>query len=270
MRIAIPSHRRAKTLENKTLKMLSENGIDFSLVDVFISDENDAAEYEGIKCNKIITGSHNVVEKFNYIHFHYPVGEKVVVIEDDIEELVFGYGENVKTKFTELASLIEKGFENIPFGGIWGVVPHHNAFFMKNRVTDDFKLVVAHLFGFVSTRDSRLAVTQIGKSDYERTILYYIMYGRTVRMDMVGVKTNSYVADGGMQSDMNGMARFVKERESVKYLTTKYPHLCKKNVKKSETSKFDEITLLRNTYSPRKLQEAQRIIDAKIGHQTVW
>jgi hypothetical protein len=239
-------------------------------VDVFISDENDLAAYSHIKCNKIITGSHNVVEKFNYIHYHYPVGEKVVVIEDDIEELVFGYGENVKTRFTDLHTLIEKAFSHIPFGGIWGVVPHHNAFFMKNRVTDDFKLVVAHLFGFVSTQDKRLAVTQIGKSDYERTILYYIMYGRTVRMDMVGVKTNSYNAQGGMQSDMNEMARFVKERESVNYLTEKYPHLCKKNSKKSQTSKFDELTLIRNNYSTKKLQQIQRIIDGKLGHKALW
>jgi hypothetical protein len=270
MRIAIPSHRRAQTLQNKTLAMLKENGIDASLVDVFISDETDSQAYAEIPCNKIVTGSSNVVEKFNFIHFHYPVGEKVVVIEDDIEELVFGYGENVKTKFTKLTSLIDKGFENIPFGGIWGVVPHHNAFFMKNRVTDDLKLVVAHLFGYVSTRDPRLAVTQIGKSDYERTILYYILFGRTVRMDMVGVKTRSYEAAGGMQSDLDGMARFAKEKHAVRYLTQKYPHLCKKNAKKSETSKFDEITLLRNSYSPKKLQEAQRIIDAKIGHTTVW
>ena len=270
MRIAIPSHRRSKLLKEKTLKVLMENKIPFDMVDIHLSDDGDSAEYADIQINKIVTGSKNVTEKFNSIHNYYPAGTQVVVMEDDIEELVFGYGENVKTKFTNLLELCERGFSEIPFGGIWGIVPHHNAFFMKNRSTDDFKLVVAHLFGFISTRDKRLEVTQIGKSDYERTILYYILYGRTVRLDMVGVKTNSYVSEGGMQSDLNGMARFVKERESVKYLSTRYPHLCKKNDKKSETSKFDELSFIRNSYSQKKLQEAQRRIDEKLGYKRIW
>lgn len=270
MEIAIPTHRRAKTLVDKTLALLKRTGADMSTVTLFVSDEKDLEDYTHIPLKIVLTGARNVVEKFNYIHNFYPVGTEVVVLEDDIEDLVYGEGTNEKQEFTDFPMMCQIGFSHIKGGGIWGVVPHHNTFFMKKRVKDDFCLVVAHCFGFISTQDERLMVTQLTKSDYERSILYYIMYGRTVRIDFVGVKTKSYTAEGGMQSDYTQIKRYAIEKECCTYLVKRYPHLVQKNVKKTESSMFPELTLKRNGYTASQLQKAQRAMDLDNNYQKVW
>ena len=49
MRYAIPSYRRRNILEQQTIQMLKDQGVDFTKVDVFVSDEQDLKEYKNLE-----------------------------------------------------------------------------------------------------------------------------------------------------------------------------------------------------------------------------
>jgi hypothetical protein len=203
MKFAIPSYRRAKVFEENTLAYLKEVNFDLTKLDVFLSDEKDLQDYSHISGpNFIITRCKNVREKFNFIHTYYTKGCKVVVLEDDITLI-----DKNKQVFKHFMPLCKAGFKAIRKksirGGIWAVNPSGNHFFIQNKITSDsLKLCVAHCYGFISEPESKeLLITQLCKSDYERTLRYYCKYGFVVRADYCGVKTKSYKTPGGMQAE---------------------------------------------------------------------
>ena len=251
--IAIPSHRRWEIFKEKTLAYLQRTNVDMARVTVFLSDSEDMQAYNdcpiSVKC--VETGAKNVTEKFNAIHDFYEKGEEVFVMEDDIS-LILGLGGNEKMELHDLHQLITKGFERIPLGGLWGLAPHDNSFFFSMKEKEGLMLVVAHAFGFVSTQNPELAVTQIAKSDYERTLRYFVKYGSVHRLDWVGAKTKSYTQKGGMQSDHSREERYAHERDAVDYMCKMWPHFVSENVKKK--SIFPELNLSRKAFTPTDIR----------------
>lgn len=256
--IAVPSHRRAKLFAEKTLNYLRMCGVDDGEIDIYVSDKQDVEEYK--YPSVVWTGAKNVAEKFNFIHGHYAPGTRVVVLEDDVE-LVDKNG-----PMYAFDDLVQRAFDEVGAGGIWGIAPHSNGFYFSGKVTRTLKLVVAHCFGFVSTNAPELEVTQLGKSDYERTCRYFTTYGEVLRMDMVGVKTTSYVQEGGMQSQHSRDERAVFERAACDYLVQRYPHLLRHNTKKK--SLFAELSFRPCKYSVAELQNVQDVIDKCLGYTT--
>ena len=104
-------------------------------------------------------------------------------MEDDV--IVTGKD---RKPYMDLKGLIENGFKELNGAGIFGIAPHNNPFYMTGKVTKTLKLVVAHAFGFVKEEDDWLLVSQIGKSDYERTCRYFLKYGNVLRLDFAGVR----------------------------------------------------------------------------------
>lgn len=268
--VAIPSHRRPLGFRDKTLAYLGRTNVPLSRVHLFLSDDEDVRSYaEAIdeitdnvltvhKCEE----AKNATDKFNAIHNSFKPGTKVFVMEDDVQLLESpAKGSNEKWELTELDALIRRGFEAIPEGGLWGIAPHDNGLFMSEKVTRSLKLVVAHAFGFVSTNDARLAVQGPSKTDYERTLRYFVHFGEVVRLDWIGVRTTSYTAEGGMQADHSEDERARLERLACLNLVRRYPHLISLNVKKK--SRFMELSFKRVSYSPIQLQLMQRKLDTQ-------
>jgi hypothetical protein len=259
--IAIPSHRRPGILREKTLAFLQRSNVDMDRVLVVLSDEEDAQSYNlGTEVAvHVAVDAKNVVDKFNCIHYRYPKGTNVFVMEDDVT-LIEGLekGSNEKQELTDLDGLIKAGFGRLPFGGLWGVAPHDNSFFFSMQAKEGLLLVVAHAFGFVSTHDPELAVTQIAKSDYERTLRYFVRYGSVHRMDWVGARTKSYTQAGGMQSDHSRDQRKAFEEEACAYLVKHYPDFIRHNLKKK--SIFPELSFDGRKFTPQMVRDlhAQR------------
>ena len=243
IKYAIPSHRRADTIGEKTIKMLLDNGVDPDDIQVFISPDDD---YEKVRsfCEVQVTPAKNVVEKFNYIHNYYPEHTPVVFVEDDIELLkAKGDGKNELLPFNDLPKLAEQMFELAyeERTKLWGISSNANPFYMKKSYSVGFKFVVANLFGFYSTRDPFLAISQQMKSDYERTLLYFVKYGSVCRHDGICAITKNYRNPGGLQEIKSSRARL--EDEACRNLVRRFPHLIEINEKKSKTSMYRELKL---------------------------
>lgn len=255
MRIAIPSHNRANLIWATTLAYLQKCGIHCSLIDIFVSSQDQLFEYSNALPNYswhaiINANTDNVRDKFNYIHSYYEPGTEVVVIEDDIECINILAGEKLnKTEptfdFIEHAS---RGFELCRRHNtfLWGINSNSNHFFMKAQGVFCFKLCVANMYGFIAEK-SPILITQYTKTDYERTILYTQKYGGVIRLDYLCPITKNYKNPGGMQ-ELSDDTRAEQERQASEYLANAYPDLCRLNT--SKKSKYSEISLI--TKKPNK------------------
>lgn len=243
MRFAIPTHKRVSLLGMLTLGYLQRCGIEAGAIDLFVSNAEEELAYKNsfMSLNIINANVDNVRDKFNFIHSYYPQNTQVVVMEDDLNSIqkVVGYNELVEE--ANLRYECTKAFHTMQSENIFlcGINSNSNPFFMKqDTVSKGFKFVVANMYLFIQTAPPVL-ITQHSKTDYERTILYYERFGKVMRLDYLCPITKNYVVPGGMQEVR--MKRAQMEQESVNYLTTKYPHLCKPNT--SKKSQYAEMSL---------------------------
>lgn len=264
--VAIPSFRRSALLMQETMQTLKN--IEKERITVFVSDLEDHAAYRKVlpeEVRIVITNARNATEKFNAIHYAYTQGTKVFVIEDDIQ-LVYGSGKvNDGRPLEDVHSMIVRGFEAIGDEGIWGIVPHSNAFYFSGGVTTTLKLIVAHAFGFISTGDKWLECTQPSKTDYERTCRYFVRYGKVTRLDNYGAKTKSYTAKGGMQANHTKDQRAALEEQAVAALVERFPLLLQRKHKK--TSPFAEMRFLSCKMGRDDLIQHQRVHDRIAGEK---
>lgn len=244
---AIPSHRRSDTITGKTLWMLESQWVEKRDITIFLSDHTDMVYYNAIQSRGyscVNTNTKNVVDKFNAIHRFYPVGSRVVFVEDDIESLKQkGDGKNELLDFTALKPTAMQLFDFCETKGtaLWGISSNANPFYMKkDGLSYGFKFIVANLFGFISTSDKFLEISQQMKSDYERTLLYFVRYGGVFRADGICAITKNYKNVGGLQDLAQ---RGELEALACKNLVRRFPHLVQINEKKSLISKYMELKL---------------------------
>jgi hypothetical protein len=135
--------------------------------------------------------------------------------------------------------MLDSAFRLIGDGGIFGVVPHGNTFYFSGKITSQLRLIPAYGFGFVSTHRSDLAVSLPSKTDYERSLRYFTVYGTTYRLDWVGCVTKNYTSPGGLQAEMDEQKRKLAEEVSCAELVRQYPGLVFR--KKKVSSRYAEI-----------------------------
>ena len=235
-RIAIPSYRRAKTLRSKTLSLLTNSNIDPSRIDIFVGDEDDAALYKrtlpGTWYERIIVGVPGMGPIRNFINDHYPEGQQVLNVDDDIKSIVRRIDDKTLEPVEDLDGLIKTGFRLAEQSGLrlWGIYPVGNPYFMKRRARFDLTYIVGAFWGTTIGRGDECYVTLEDKEDYERTLRYYSVDGGVVRIEDVALVTNYYGEEGGMQHDGNRTPERIEA--SALMLVERFPDLCSLNTSK--------------------------------------
>ena len=133
----------------------------------------------------------------------------------------------------------------------WGIYPVENPYFTKpttNNLNDFVSTKLNYIMGgFTGVfNNKKCEVRTINdKEDYERSIKYYLKDGGILRFNNICCRTNCYTEPGGMQIERTKD----KIDKAARYLTRKYPSLCKLNTKKK--SGFTEVRLKdnRNIYN---------------------
>lgn len=272
--IAIPTYRRSDVAFKFTLGYLRDcPGLDWARVTLFVSDDEDfvnysmACEAAGIKPQIVVTHAASLREKFNFIHRHYAPGARVVLFEDDIKQLSIKAGEKKLERWTNIVAEFEGAFSLCEWKGarLFGVCPFANAFYMKEAVSYNLKFIVANCFGFIATGDPAREITLDAKSDYERTLLYYIHDSAVVRLNYVCVVTNNYTTAGGLQTELADGRRLEAERAACDYLTRRYPHLIQINAKREKTSRYPELTIRQVKEQGQDWHALQREHDARLA-----
>lgn len=245
-RIAIPTIARAETIKKKTINYLAKTDIDFSEVDLFLSDGNELEAYkESLKeypINFIVTDKKHVNTQRNFIVDYYEEGQLVLGIDDDIQSIEMRISEKKTMPLLNLTEFVDQAFEisqQHKFD-MWGVNAVLNPYFMRNNISFNLKYIVACFYGWRNTHQPKAYVStnpEYGKEDYERSIRYYMADGGLTRFNYVSPKTKYYSEDGGIQT-----YRTVEyEQKAVDWLLKTFPMYC--TINKHKKSKWPEVVL---------------------------
>ena len=218
--IAIPSYKREKEIQSKTLKYLKECGIEDDVITVFVANEEEKNIYTtaGVK-HKIVVGVLGITNQRNFIMNYFPLGQYVISMDDDIERLE----EAIDGKFSPIIDLKKVFKENYQLmleenRYIWGIYPVHNIYFIRKPIHTDLKFIIGMCYGYINRR-MMLDVECEGKEDIQNSILHYLRDGGVLRVNTIVAKTK-FNAVGGL-----GIERYEANKKSAEALHSKYPTL---------------------------------------------
>jgi hypothetical protein len=242
--IAIPSYKRPETIKKKTLKVLESYNIDPHRVTIFVANAEELESYTksllGTPYQKIVVGVPTIGAQRNFIEKYYLEGTRLMMFDDDIEEVQVKVSEQKLGRVVDLEKeIIQQGFDECKKAGAktFGIYAASNAYFMKDRIYTKLCYIIASMFGVIVEHDDFLArVTNHGE-DYEYSIRQYIKNGCVVRLDNYTVKSNYYKEDGGLQTIRTKQYVY----DSIKKITEMFPDHCTMYIR--ETTGHAELKL---------------------------
>lgn len=228
-RVIIPTYKRYD-------KVAPIKGLGLS-VDRYALCVNDAEEkrryrehYPDVEI--LVSGQKGCTASRNWLLDKFPVGTKMVQVDDDVEGLyeIRGKGrENlVKMAGEEVDMLIKKGFAMCQTNEtkLWGVYPVHNHYFMSRSIVPHAH-VVGMWMGIIVGKE-RFDPTLNSKVDYAFTIQHILRYKKVIRFNYVCVKGKYASNKGGLQTVRTDS----REEAEVQYLLQKYPKFVRRNTKR--------------------------------------
>ena len=244
--VAIPSYKRAETLRDKTLATLKEHRIPAERIHVFVATPEEKQRYEATleagTYGKLIVAIPGMAAVRNFITGHYPIGQRIVNIDDDIKGFL-EFSETARRHEMPLRNLdgfIRRAFAESQKTGfrLWGIYPVPNGFFMRaGEPSIDLKYIIGAFWGITNPGIDVLKVTIDDKEDYLRSLIMYVADGGVLRFRDVAPKTAYYKEAGGMQEERT-KNRVTKSAEA---LHRAFPDLTKLNATKK--SGFLELRL---------------------------
>jgi len=225
--VAIPTYHRSDKIVHKSLKTLQEGGVPAGHIVLFVANREEEAVYrEAVPSDlysRIVVGVPGIAKQRTFIRDYFPVGQRVVSIDDDVEGLFRKKGPKGLDRIRDVDAFFKAAFGTLEKEGLylWGIYPVRNPFFMKDGVSTGLKFIIGALHGYIVRHDKGItpSVDSEGKEDYEQSILYYQKDGGIVRFNDVGIKTQ-FLAKGGLGPD-----RFAMNKAAANYLVRTYPDI---------------------------------------------
>lgn len=262
--VAIPSYKRASQLQKKTLTTLFNNNIPKELINVFVVEEEYHDYLDTLNkdyYNEIIIGKIGIVQQREFIENYYPVGTKIVSVDDDVDKIDLSLTEykSLDEFLTDAFIICEK--EN---AFIWSVYPVWNEYFRKDRpiLTTGLSYIIGAFFGFINRHDEdlKLVLTREGnKEDVERSILFWLKDGKTLRFNKIGFKTKYYGVGG-----LGGLKeRIEKMKTYALAIQEKYPLFTRIKIRKNGLYEivFKEPKSVSNNNLKAKVEEYEGVLE---------
>ena len=224
--IAIPSAKRCKSKNFKTLRLLRRLGVDMNQVFLFL----DTTEINTYKENYVLDDiqivgidNKNIVSARNYIEkTHFTNNQKVLCLDDDINWLNYKNDEGEIKKITtreEFTTLFNKAFNLLETHNcsLFGVYPigRNSLWFSKARTQVGNNHILACCSGIIVDKSIPLQNVELRiKEEYERGFLY----GKNIRVGFIGLDTKYYCNDG------IGIRTFEDQLDICNRIMQKYPN----------------------------------------------
>jgi hypothetical protein len=244
--VCIPSYKREKVCNEKTLSTLHKHKIDPKKIYVYVANEEDYEIYknhlDSKLYNKLVIGKKGLVPQRQFISEQWSVNKKIVFFDDDVESIDLSL--SPKFKNHNLDYFIKDAFhecrENHSY--IWGVYAVFNPFFRKTKaeMSTELKYIVGAFYGIINRPNEKkvqLTITKENgqKEDVERTLKYFINDGIVLRFNRIGFKTKYYGKEGGLGQFEE---RLEPMKEACKKLEEKYSEYGHTKVRSNGMSEF--------------------------------
>ena len=244
--ICVPSYKRSKVCNDKTLQTLHTNKINSKNIYVYVANKEEEEEYEKVVdkklYNKLVVGIKGLVPQRQFIMEQWPQGKHIVFFDDDVASIDLSMSKIFKGK--SLDFLFKYAFKECKKmkSFIWGVYPVFNPFFRKQRdeMSTCLNYIVGAFYGIINRpnlKSIELTLTKENgqKEDVERTIKYFIEDGIVLRFNKVGFETKYYGKSGGLGTFE---ARLKPMLEASKLLKKTYPEYGEISTKKNGMTEF--------------------------------
>ena len=244
--VCIPSYKREKVCNEKTLSTLHKHKIDPKKIYVYVANEEDYEIYKNHLnsklYNKLVIGKKGLVPQRQFISEQWSVNKNIVFFDDDVESIDLSL--SPKFKNHNLDYFIKDAFhecrENHSY--IWGVYAVFNPFFRKTKpeMSTELKYIVGAFYGIINRPNEKkvqLTITKENgqKEDVERTLKYFINDGIVLRFNRIGFKTKYYGKEGGLGQFEE---RLEPMKEACKKLEEKYSEYGHTKVRSNGMSEF--------------------------------
>lgn len=228
MKIAIPSHKRLKMLNEKTLSLLLKQN---NLPNIYIFASTESFEeynkyFKLYNKIKVIESFDSILEKRNHIIDYFNEGEEIVEMDDDIEDIVTTIRGEKSESVSDLIGLFEDSFKKSE-GGLWGFNATTNSFFASGKdseVKPQKLSLVNSCIGYTNFKHMNLTCPE--KEDYERVILFYLNGKNVLKRGGYGIKTKYWKNEGGIQARYDFEKRKQVQRESAEMLVDMFGDHC--------------------------------------------
>lgn len=243
--VCVPSYRRSKICNERTLSTLRRFNIPNKCVNVFVIDgdfEDYKRDLDKSLYNKLIVGVKGLVNQREFIENMYEEGQRIVFFDDDVSDIDLSMSPRFRGK--PLNEFFKSAFDECARNDIyiWGVYPVYNPFFRKDRpeVSNGLKFIVGCFYGIINRpklKEIQLTITKKNdqKEDSERSLRYYDYDGNTIRFDKIGFVTKFYGREGGL-------GRFEERLKPQEIATTKllkkFPNYGSLLVRKNNVHEF--------------------------------
>lgn len=244
--VCIPSYKREKVCNEKTLSTLHKHKIDPKKIYVYVANQEDYEIYknhlDSKLYNKLVIGKKGLVPQRQFISEQWSVNKNIVFFDDDVESIDLSL--SPKFKNHNLDYFIKNAFhecrENHSY--IWGVYAVFNPFFRKTKteMSSELKYIVGAFYGIINRPNEKklqLTITKENgqKEDVERTLKYFINDGIVLRFNRIGFKTKYYGKEGGLGQFEE---RLEPMKEACKKLEEKYSEYGHTKVRSNGMSEF--------------------------------
>lgn len=225
--IVIPSHKRFKLIKQTTLKLLDKHNIKKKIY-IFVSNEsyNKYLELLPLFNNldiTIVKSQNSILKTRNHIIEYFPEEQKIVEIDDDVQDIETTKKGEKNKSITDLNKLIEESF-NIVKKGIWGINSTTNNYYAKGDNVLGLYSIVASFYGY--TNDKRIKLTLEEKEDFEKVIQFFELKLPILKRRGFGTKTKYWKNPGGIQAHYGETTRIKVQRAAAQKLYNKYPNYC--------------------------------------------
>lgn len=235
--VCIPSYKRSKICNAKTLKTLNGLGVSASIIKVFIVEEEKEDYINELNpewYGELVVGVKGLVAQRQFITDYHQAGTRILSLDDDIEALDLSL-----TDYSSADDFFRSAFDTCikENAFIWSPYPVFNEYFRKDRkpVTTDIAYCIGAFFGYINRPNDPELMTPLSpngnKEDVERSIRFYIKDGKIVRFNRVGFKTKYYGTDGGGLGTFK--TRLEKMKESAIALNNAFPDLTRIKIRKN-------------------------------------
>ena len=244
--ICIPSYKRAKLCNDKTLATLSQHGVLKGKVYIFVANKKEYEEYKQTLdpslYGQLIIGVKGLVQQRQFIMEQFPEGKQIIFFDDDVSSIDLSISPLFRN--STLQQFLIYAFDHCKrFGSyIWGVYPVYNPFFREPReeISSCLNYIVGAFYGVINRPklpQLRLTVTAKDgqKEDVERTIKYFINDGILIRFNKVGFETKYYGKQGGLGTFEERLKPMLEASQRLK---NAYPEYGNISTKKNGMTEF--------------------------------
>ena len=230
--VCIPSFKREKLLLSDTLPTLLRTDIKGRII-VFTADEEETVKYRKVLPDfvEVVTGVRGYPNQRNFIQRYFPVGQHLVIVDDDIKQIIGLNADGKRIKATKMHDFFIRAFEAIDAKGMkmWGINSTNSNLEMKHTVSVGRIYLVGNFSGVINTHDFLLdtgdaiplrKTYQTGKASHEISLLNNDLYGGVMKFRSFGVVSKYWGVPGGHQVSRTPEG----EEQAARYLHDKYPN----------------------------------------------